>query len=291
MSAPTQPPQAGDLQVDPALADALRALLAPVARLALAHGVPCGAVEEILKEAFVDEALRSQPSLSPARAVSRLSVATGLSRREVTRLTRREAATRQVRPSPASELFTRWVTDPAWCDDSGAPLVLRRATSSPGAPCFEALAHSVTRDVHPRSFLEEMCRLGIAAHDESTDTVRLIRNAFVPSGQRATMLGFLGENIGDHIAAAVANVIADGEPPHFEQAIFADELSAESEQQVRQFVLGQWKQLMREAVPLLEGLIDTDRKAARPQNRRLRIGLYSYATEMTPPPNQEESQE
>lgn len=286
-----QPPQAGDLQVDPALADALRALLAPLARLALAHGVPCGAVEELMKEAFVDEALRSQPSLSPARAVSRLSVATGLSRREVTRLTRREADVRPVRPSPASELFTRWVTDPAWCDPSGVPLTLPRAASSSDAPCFEALAHSVTRDVHPRSFLEEMCRLGIAAHDESTDTVRLIRNAFVPSGQRATMLGFLGENVGDHIAAAVANVIADDEPPHFEQAVFADELSAESEQQVRQFVLGQWKQLMREAVPLLEGLIDIDRKTARPQNRRLRIGLYSYATDMTPHATQEESQE
>lgn len=291
MSAPTQPSQADDLPVDPALVEALRALLAPVARLALAHGAPCGAVEEILKEAFVDEALRSQPSLSPARAVSRLSVATGLSRREVTRLTRREAAVRQVRPSPASELFTRWVTDPAWCDASGAPLTLPRAASSPGAPCFEALAHSVTRDVHPRSFLEEMCRLGIVAHDEDTDTVRLIRNAFVPSGQRATMLGFLGDNVGDHIAAAVANVIAEDEPPHFEQAVFADELSAESEQQVRQFVLGQWKQLMREAVPLLEGLIDTDRKTGRPQNRRLRIGLYSYATDMTPPPTQEESRE
>lgn len=45
------------------------------------------------------------------------------------------------------------------------------------------------------------------------------------------------------------------------------------------------------AVPLLEGLIEDDRKAGRPQDRRLRIGLYSYATDMAPSssPDQTES--
>ena len=272
--------------MDPALADALRALLAPIAQLALARGLPCGALEEMLKEAFVDEALRAQPGLSPARAVSRISVATGLNRREVTRLTRRETAARQVRPSLASEVFARWMTDPSFCDESGSPRILPRVSSTPGALSFEALAQAVTRDVHPRSFLEEMCRLGVAEFDAEADTVRLVRNAFVPSGEQAPMLGFLGDNVGDHLSASVANVLAEGEPPHFEQAVFADELSVQSEQAVRQFVLAQWKQLMREAVPLLEGLIEADAEAGRAQDRRVRIGLYSYAADLRPPQKQ-----
>lgn len=290
MSTPPQTSSAGELPMDPALADALRALLAPIAQLALARGLPCGALEEMLKEAFVDEALRAQPGLSPARAVSRISVATGLNRREVTRLTRRETAARQVRPSLASEVFARWMTDPSFCDEPGSPRILPRVSSTPGALSFEALAQAVTRDVHPRSFLEEMCRLGVAEFDAEADTVRLVRNAFVPSGEQAPMLGFLGDNVGDHLSASVANVLAEGEPPHFEQAVFADELSVQSEQAVRQFVLAQWKQLMREAVPLLEGLIEADAEAGRAQDRRVRIGLYSYAADMRPPQKQEESE-
>ncbi len=276
------------LPVEPALADALRALLGPIARLALARGVPCGALEEMLKEAFVDEALKAQPAQAPARMVSRLSVATGLSRREVTRLTRQQRAARPVRPSPASEVFTRWMTDPRWCGAAGKPLPLPRVAASPGAPSFEALAQSVTRDVHPRSLLDELCRIGIARLDAATDTLQLVRNAFVPNDAEAPMLGFLGDNAGDHLAAAVSNLLAV-EPPHFEQAVFADELSAESEVRVRQFVLAQWKHLMHDAVPLLEGLIADDRQAGRRQQRRVRIGLYSYAADMAPPTPQAES--
>ncbi len=276
------------LPVEPALADALRALLGPIARLALARGVPCGALEEMLKEAFVDEALKAQPAQAPARMVSRLSVATGLSRREVTRLTRQQRAARPVRPSPASEVFTRWMTDPRWCGAAGEALPLPRVAASPGAPSFEALAQSVTRDVHPRSLLDELCRLGIARLDAATDTLHLVRNAYVPNDAEGPMLGFLGDNVGDHLAAAVSNLLAV-EPPHFEQAVFADELSAESEARVRQFVLAQWKHLMHDAVPLLEGLIADDRQAGRRQQRRVRIGLYSYAADMAPPTPQAES--
>ena len=50
------------------------------------------------------------------------------------------------------------------------------------------------------------------------------------------------------------------------------------------------KQLMREAVPLLEGLIEADAEAGRAQDRRVRIGLYSYAADMRPPQKQEESE-
>lgn len=277
--------------VDPALGDAMRALLGPIARLALAQGVSFAALEEMMKEAFVDEAVKAQPAQAPSRLVSRISVATGLNRREVTRLTRQQRAVRAVRASPATEVFTRWMTDPQWCEGAGEPKPLPRVAPADGAPSFESLAHAVTRDVHPRSLLDELCRLGIAHLDDTTDTVRLVRNAFVPSDAQGPMLGFLGDNVGDHLMAAVSNVLAQ-EPPHFEQAVFADELSAESLVAIRRFVLGQWKSLMHGAVPLLEGLIEEDRQQGRPQDQRIRIGLYSYAADAALPasaPDQVES--
>ena len=272
----------GGQSLDPALADALRALLGPMARLALAQGVSFAALEEMLKEAVVDEALKAQSAQTPSRVVSRISVATGLNRREVTRLTQHRRDAREVRHPPAAEVFTRWLTDPACCDGNGVPRPLPRLPQAQGEPSFESLAHSVTRDVHPRSLLDELCRLGIARLDGETDQVVLVRNAFVPNDAQAAMLGFLGDNVGDHLSAAVSNVIA-AEPPHFEQAVFADELSLESVEAVRRMVLGSWARLMKAAVPVLEGLIEEDRKLGRPRQQRVRIGLYSYSAPMARP--------
>lgn len=267
--------QADRVPVDPALADAMRALLGPIARLALAQGVPCGALEEMLKEAFVDEALKAQPVQTHSRMVSRLSVATGINRREVTRLTRQQRAVRPVRPSPASELFTRWMTDPAWCEGAGDPKPLPRVPRVAGEPSFEALAQSVTRDVHPRSLLDELLRLKLAALDEDSDTVALLRDGFVPAGDRTRLLGFLSDNVGDHLAAAVDNVLADGRR-HFEQAVFADGLSEASMQRVHMLVGPLWRTLLDALVPPLEQMVEADAELPAAERRRVRIGLYAY---------------
>jgi len=281
----------GGQALEPAVADALRALLGPMARLALAQGVSFAALEEMLKEAVVDEALKAQSAQTPSRMVSRISVATGLNRREVTRLTQHRRSAREVRNPPAAEVFARWQTDPACCDADGLPRPLPRLPQEAGEASFESLAHSVTRDVHPRSLLDELCRLGIARLDEESDQVVLVRSAFVPNDAQAAMLGFLGDNVGDHLSAAVSNVIAAA-PPHFEQAVFADELSVESVAAVRRMVLASWESLMKGTVPALEALIEEDRKLGRAQNLRVRIGLYSYAAPMatTAPTGQDDGE-
>lgn len=255
-----------------ALADAWSALLLPLARLALARGLPYASAEELLKRAFVQAARAAQPEPGAQRLVSRISTATGISRREVTRLTHDPDARAPHTRSHATEVFAHWTTARAYRDRRGAPRVLPRLGS---APSFEALAQSITRDVHPRSLLAELLRLGLATHDPEGDTVTLARDAFVPRGDITRLLAFLADNVGDHASAAVGNVLGP-QRPHFEQALFADELSAASVEAARAMVRTQWQALIDALVPAIEDLIDADRKSGRPRDRRLRIGLYSY---------------
>ncbi|MGE0801521.1 MAG: DUF6502 family protein [Lautropia sp.] len=255
-----------------ALFAAARAVLRPLARLAVATGVPYARLDEALRQALVDAASAAHAGLPPHRRVSRISTATGLNRREVTRLTRTDAAPEPPRPSPATRLFLRWQSDRRWRDRSGRPLALPRQG---GLRSFETLANGITRDVHPRSLLDELIRLGLARHDEASDTVTLLADAFVPRDDRNRMLGFLAANVGDHLDAAVGNVLGDGSQ-HFEQAIFADELSDESIHRLRDAITRQWRALRAALVPELEALIEADRAAGRRQDRRVRIGLFSY---------------
>ncbi len=280
MRAPTPPtlngPPAGAASAEAdALLQAVDALLAPLAQLAVAKGMPCAVVEDRLRQAFVSAARDAHPNLLPHRMVSRIATATGLSRREVTRLMLPEAAPPRRRPV-AAEVFALWASDPQYADEKGRPLKLPRQGD---APSFETLAQSVTRDVHPRSLLDELLRLGLAVHDAADDSVSLAQDAFVPRGDTERMLGFLGQNVGDHLGAAVDNVLGDGRQ-HFEQAVFADELSPQSVAAVRESIDVQWRALRGALVPQLTALIEADHAAGRPQDQRLRVGLFSYSERM-----------
>jgi hypothetical protein len=265
-----------------ALLRAFRAVLRPIARLAVGRGLPFGELEEALKQCFVEAARAAHPGVVPNRAVSRVSATTGLNRREVTRLMQRGAGeAAAARPSPATQVFTRWLSDPALRDADGNPMALPPQGASPS---FESLANSVTRDVHPRTLLEELTRLGLARVDEADGRVHLLHSAFVPRADLDRMLAFLGANVGDHLAAAVDNVLSDGSR-HFEQALFADELSEASLAEVRELVSTEWQRLLNTLAPALQALIDADKAAGRPGDQRLRIGLFAYTDAMAPVPD------
>ena len=258
------------------LLEAVDNLLTPLAQLCVGKGITIQMIEERLREAFVQAArqvLADQPS---ARLTSRISATTGLTRREVMRLESQPMREREPYRSPITELFMRWLADPALRSASGRPLPLPRHGV---APSFEALAKSVTRDVHSRTLLEELSRLRLAKYDVATDTVHMLQEAFVPRGDWARMVGYLGDNVGDHLRAATANVLGNGNE-ELEQAIFADELSAKSLAQARTMMMQQWRNILQEMTPRLEELMAADRLAGRVQDQCLRIGLFTWSQAM-----------
>lgn len=255
-----------------ALFTTLSRLLVPIARLCLANGITFATADEVLKLAFVQEANALQPGTPEHGKVSRISTATGINRREVTRLTKLEAPARATKQPLASEILARWTTDHAYRNLNGEPSALNRLGP---APSFEALAQSITRDVHPRSLLDELIRLDLVNHDENLDLVTLSHTDFVPKSDSRQMLNFLSDNVGDHLNAAIANVLHDGSS-HLEQAVFADELSAESLEALRPLVMAHWNTLHEKMVPALTSFIEADKLAGRTQDQRVRIGLYSF---------------
>lgn len=259
--------------IPPTLTAAVAAVLQPLARLAVAKGIPARDLEEMLRIALVAAARESLPDGQAARQVSRIAGATGLTRREVTRLVDTEAELPAPTRSPATQVFARWVTSPDYAGPDGRPLALQRQGQ---APSFESLAQSVTRDVHPRSLLETLVALRLVEEDAAAGRVRLLKDRYVPDAADDRLWNLLGGNVGDHFNAAVANV-AGGDPRHVEQAVFADGLSPESLPAVHRLAQAQWQAAVRALVPALQQLIDADREADRPGTQRVRIGLYSYS--------------
>ncbi len=252
---------------------ALARVLRPVARLLIAGGVPFQAASESLKRAYVEAAQRH--FREDARNDSRLSLLTGLNRKEIKRLTTPiadewgpESVT-----SYASAVFTAWMGRPEWRSPDGAPRALPRR----GEGSFDALARSITLDMRPASILDELVRLGYARVGED-DVVHAQGGEFTSRREFADRLGPLAENLQDHADAAVENVLANATPsPHLERSLFADELSPESAAKLEAFSREKWKELHDAFIAKADELEAEDRAHGRPASMRVRVGLYGYA--------------
>ncbi|MFM1988598.1 MAG: hypothetical protein RJA99_1555 [Pseudomonadota bacterium] len=267
--------------------DALLVVLLELVRFAMDQGVRIGQFEELVKRAMVLAALRTAGTASGGEqvSVSRLSVMTGIHRKEVKRLLESVGEDRvRFRPSPISQLFLRWANDPSWQDPAGRPLVLPRRIDRGDVRSFEKLARSVTTDVHPTTLLDELLRLGLVAHDPTHDTVSLSAFERLPADELHRLLEFAAVSIADHVAAVRENIAAlqrhgryaPGVAPFLEQWVYADELSAESARDAKLRATEHWRDVVRQLLPTLGSLETADRAAGRPATHRLRMGVYCY---------------
>ncbi len=265
-------------RADLTLAAALRAM-EPLVELLLREGVTYTRFANALKATFLEAA----PSVLEKSATrvndSSVSTLTGIHRKDV----REWRSVGQPLPqakafSAVMEVFTKWANDPAYCDEQGRPLALSR-TGGPGT--FEALATSVSNDVHPHTLLRELIRLGVAqrveaATTDESDKVSLCVDAFVPSDGAAEMLQLFSDNVGDHIAA-VANNLDGTSTPMLEQSVYADGLSADSIVAMHAIARRIWATAFHELVRDANGLCEQDRGNAD-ANQRLRVGMYFYGS-------------
>ncbi|MEM1160549.1 MAG: DUF6502 family protein, partial [Pseudomonadota bacterium] len=211
--------------IDP-LATAMRRIMLPLVRLALSRGLVFQTLSDWLKDAYVLTATRHF-SLDEKRITdSRLSLLTGLQRKDIKAIRSRLKADSQAPISAGHlpRLLAHWRNDARFQTGEGQPAELSRAGE--GAS-FEVLVTSVTQDLHPRTALDELLRLG--AVEVEADRVCLTTDAFLPTADDAAMLGYLGGNLGDHAAAAVENVLHAPAPgPNFERAVHYNRLSEDS---------------------------------------------------------------
>ena len=199
----------------------LARMLRPLVRLLVQAGVTFPALCELLRELYVNVAEHDFALPGKNQTDSRVSLVTGIHRKEVARL---RGSGAHVSPVPlavsrTSRILARWGSAPDFIDDEGRPLPLPRI----GAVSFEALVSSVTRDLRPRAVLDEWLARGLVEKD-AEDRIVLAKAAFVPSSGSDQQLYYFGRNLHDHVAAAVSNVLGAA-PPFFERAVHYDNLS------------------------------------------------------------------
>jgi hypothetical protein len=239
----------------------------------VARGITFPALTDLLRELYVNVAEYDFALAGKEQTDSRVSLLTGIHRKEVRRL-RGAGAPVSVVPavvSRTSRIIARWIADPAFTDPQGHPLPLPR-TAEGSASSFETLVSGITRDVRPRAVLDEWLDRGLAFTD-AQDRIVLAEAAYVPRGDGAEgpQLYYFGRNLHDHIAAAVANIVGD-RPRFLERAVHYDglskDLATKLEARAREIAMEALQQANREA----HAACQTDPGG----DHRWNFGLYIY---------------
>jgi hypothetical protein len=251
----------------------------------LNHGITYPALSELLKGLYVEVARSEFTITGKAQTDSRISLLSGVHRKDVKRFRESPAAAGGEAPSAVSrgyQIVGTWIGSPDYLDKRKHPLPLPRLArnaDSRNGPSFEGLVESVSKDIRPRAVLDEWMRLGIVQIDEA-DCVRLNQEAFVPEKGFGEKAFYFGHNLHDHAAAAVQNMLG-GVPAYLERSVHYDTLSASSVAELRA--------LSEKAG--MEAVLEVNRKAIKlaqhdagnaAAGSRMTFGIYFYAEDTAP---------
>ena len=275
-------------------------LLRPAVRLMLRHGVTYTAFSQALKRVFLQAAQEELQARGMPQTDSAVSVLSGVHRRDVRNLTRLASPDGDAPESftgLASQVVARWLSDDAYWNtrlttdqktdlsaeqdaEQGTNTAPRTLARSGDAPSFDALVHAVSRDVRPRAVLDELQRLGLV--QDVDGQITLLTQGFVPKLGFAEMADQLQNNLQDHLSAACQNLDSGGE--FLEQAVFVDEITAESALHLHKASARAWKVAFQSVMRQAQKRFDADAKSAPPAERthRARMGMYYFSTQEKP---------
>lgn len=257
-----------------ALNAAVLTLLRPLCRLLLRHHLPFAAFEELAKHVYVQVAMDEFGIPGKKPTLSRASILTGLTRKDVHRIVAEPEPERAVSDegyNRAARVLTGWARDAEFHAVDGAPLAL---DFQEGTPNFAALVRRYSGDMPARAVLDELLRVG-AVRKRNDERLELMANAYVPQSGEAEKLGILGSDVADLITTIDHNLQCGSEDPRFQRKVMYRSMPADVREEFR--ALG-----ARKAQALLEELDawlasrDIDDQPDRPAAARVRLGMGIY---------------
>lgn len=246
---------------------ALRGILRPLVRALIAQGVTAPSFYRIVKRTYVEVAEDELPSPTD----SAISVATGVHRRDVKTFRQPEEADggERRRFSRLATVVGRWLSDPNRLDANGEPKPLPRT----GDNGFDRLVEDVSRDIRPKAVLDELVRQGVVRVDG--ETVVLDAEALIGSANLDQKLHFFSLNLGDHMNAAVDNLLAE-KPPFLERAVFYDLLTQNSVNEIEAETRAIWVEALLKINATARSYQARDREEDD-ATHRFRFGVFFYS--------------
>jgi hypothetical protein len=208
------------------LVAAVLKLLRPLARILLRNGVSFSTFSDLAKWIYVDVAAKEFGIKGRKQSTSRVSVITGLSRREVMRvrkLPRPDVTASTERHNRAARVISAWRRESDFLDAKGNPA--RLPMDGPGAT-FSELVKRFSGNVPARAILDELVHVG-AVERRKDGRIGLLTRAYIPRNVDAHKLNILGTDVQHLISTIDHNLNSEATEPLFQRKVSYDNLPDE----------------------------------------------------------------
>lgn len=263
-----------ETKIKNALFAAILRILRPLVRILLRNGIPYRSFADLAKWVYVDVA-RSEFGIEGRKQTdSRVSIITGLSRKEVSRQKRTVQDSDEetlYRYNRAARVIAGWVRDPNFLDATGNPKPLSLEGSRWS---FAELVKAHGGDVPPRAVLDEMLSVG-AVRMVGDRRVELLTKAYLPVGDEPAMLNILGTDTAYLIETIDHNVSHKDDGRYFQRKVAYDNVPIEAGEKFRTLSADKAQQLLESLDDWL-ARHDRDTTLSVTGTGRKKVGLGIY---------------
>lgn len=262
-----------ETKIAKAITAAVTNILRPLVRLLLRNGIPYRTFSDIAKRVYVDVATEEFCIPGRKQSKSRVSILTGLSRKEVLRVRRLPAPDdlgAGGRYNRAARVIAGWVRDRRFDDGTGNPAEL---TFEGGASSFRDLVKTYSGDAPARAVLDELLRVGTVQRIPG-GKIRLLERSYIPKTGEIDKIGILGVDASDLIATIDHN-IRRPDTPFFQRKVCYDNLPLEALPELKRKAADRGQALL-ESMDRWMSARDRDVNPGVPGTGRNRAGIGIY---------------
>ncbi|MEW8505686.1 MAG: DUF6502 family protein [Candidatus Thiodiazotropha sp.] len=257
-------------------------LLRPLVRLMLRNGFTYGDFADLSKWTFMDVASKEFGIPGRKQTVSRVSVITGLTRKEVSRLKKIDTPDNSAiahQYNRAARVISGWLRDPRFQTKKGAPAALY---FDKGVASFSTLVKEHSGDVPPRAIYDELMRVGTIAKDES-GKITLLSDGYVPRTGETGKLHILGTDVQLLLNTIDHNLQQGSQTPYFQRKVSYDNLPLEALHDFRNMSAEKSQALLVECDKYLsQHDRDLNPNSAGTGRKHAGIGIYYFEQDVTP---------
>jgi hypothetical protein len=256
-----------------AITAAITNLLRPLVRFLLRNGVPYRTFADFAKRVYVDVATEEFDIPGRKQSKSRVSVITGLSRKEVLRVKRLPAQDdlgALDRYNRAARVIAGWVRDRRFSDESGQPTDL---PFEGGNVCFLQLVKTYSGDAPARAVMDELMRVGVVERTPD-GRIHLLERSYIPKAGEIDKIAILGSDTSD-LVSTIDHNICHPDAPFFQRKVSYDNLPSEAIPELKKLA-GKQAQALLEHLDRWMSERDRDVNPRVPGTGRKRAGVGIY---------------
>jgi len=218
------------------LTTAISQILRPLVRILLRNGISCGSFEEMVRKAYVDEAFAQAQRNNIKATISSVSAETGLSRKEVKRLTEvdlSDSKNTEQKYNRAIRVISGWLNDPQYAYEEGNPRALSMDSGLDSEASFAGLVKQYSGDIPTKAMLNLLEASNCVEIKDGL--VHLVRNAYVPGNDPEEIIRILGRDTNQLINTIDHNLTADEKSKWFQRKVSNPRVATDAVPEFKEF--------------------------------------------------------